>query len=99
VVGIWCYASGGATLTTGEAITGIFRASVTGIKGRPSEFKVPLEIITILTQGAVALQSPKVWPVDWGPAANGKIQGLVTMDMAQTGALTARFGVIYDEEG
>lgn len=94
IKGIWCYAVGGATLTTGEAVTGILELESPDININPMQ--LPLDIVDILTSGAVGF-SPRIIPVDIPVSGQESIKGYVTMDMAQTGALKARFGLIYSD--
>lgn len=94
IKGIWCYAVAGDTLTTGEAVTGILELESPDININPMQ--LPLDIVDILTSGAVGF-SPRILPVDIPVQGNERIAGYVTMDMAQTGALKARFGFIYSD--
>lgn len=94
IVGVWCQAVAAATLTSGEAPTGILELESSDLNLQPMQ--LPLDVVQILTSGAVAF-SPRVWNVNI-PLSSGqaRISGYVTMDMAQTGGLKARFGFIYD---
>lgn len=94
ILGIGCYAIAAATLTSGEAATGIFRVQVNNMDVTPANF--PLDCVSILTSGAVSF-SPRVFPVDWAPAGNSVVTFHVTMDSAQTGALKARGFVLYEK--
>ncbi len=94
IIGIGCYAIAGATLTSAEAATGVFRVQVNNMDVTPANF--PLDCVSVLTSGAIAF-SPRVYPVDWAPAGNSVVSFYVTMDMAQTGALKARGFVIYEK--
>ena len=95
IVGIGCYAMGAATLTSGEPVTGIFRVAVSGKDVTPAKF--PLDIIDILTSGAIAL-NPRIFEVDWENVANSIVEFFVTMDVAQSGGLKARGYVIFDKD-
>jgi LSD1 subclass zinc finger protein len=93
IKGIVCQAVAAATLTTGEAVTGILELESPDINLNPSQWI--LDCVTILTSGAVAF-NPRIYPVDIPVKGGERISGYVTMDMAQTGGLKARFGLIYD---
>jgi hypothetical protein len=94
IIGVWCYAVGGATLTSAEAVTGIFELESPDAPLNPMQ--LPLDIVDILTSGAVAFQA-HIIPVDIPVRnASAKVTGYVTMDMAQTGALKARWGIITE---
>lgn len=93
IVGIYGHGIGAATLTTGEAVTGIIELESNDLNLAPCQ--IPLEQVTILTSGAVA-QATKVWPVNIAVSGGEEIKGYITMDMAQTGGLKARFGIVYD---
>lgn len=94
IIGIYCYAVAGAAITTAEPVTGIFRVTVNSIDVTPGKFA--LDCVVVLTSGSAAF-SPRIYAVNWGPAANAVVEFLVTMDMAQTGALKARGGVIFEK--
>lgn len=93
IVGVWATALGGATLTTGEAVTGIFRLDSPDFNIAP--FKAPLAVLTILTQGTGAYE-PRIIPVNIPCSGNGRVTAYITMDMAQTGALKGRVGLLYE---
>lgn len=93
IVGIWCYALAGAALSTAEAVSGIFRLDSKDLDLGPSKW--PLDVVTVLTSGAVGF-SPRIFPVDIPVLGKEVVEILVTMDMAQTGALKARGGLIYE---
>ena len=93
VIGVWGYAIGGPGQTTLENVTGIMEFESESLNLAPMQF--PLDCLSITGTG-VAILSAKVWPVDWGPAANAKITGYMTLDMAQTLANTGRWGLIYE---
>jgi hypothetical protein len=92
IIGVWSYAVGAATLTSGEAVPGIIELESDDIALVP--FQLPLECVVILTSGTTAF-SPRVWNVSVPVNGGEKIRGYITMDMAQTGALKGRFGLIY----
>lgn len=94
IKGIWCYAVAGDTLTSGEVASGIVEFESVDINIAP--LQLPLDIVDILTSGAVAM-NPRIMPVDIPVKGQERISGYVTMDMAQTGALKARFGFIYSD--
>jgi hypothetical protein len=93
IIGLWCTAVGAATLTTGEAATGIFELESSDLSLQP--LQLPLDIVDILTSGAIGF-SPRIFPVNIPVAGQERISGYVTMDQAQTGALKARFGIITE---
>lgn len=93
IVGVWATAVGGATLTTGEAASGIFRLDSPDFNVAP--FKAPLAVVDVLTQGSVGYE-PRIIPVSIPCSGNGRVTGYITMDQAQTGALKGRIGVIYE---
>jgi len=90
---VWAYASAAATMTIAEVQTGIVRLDSADVSLAP--FKFPLDQITLLTSGAVGLPT-HIIPVDIPVLGMAKIDCYVTMDMAQTGALKARVGIIYE---
>lgn len=94
IIGVWCYAEAAATLTSGEPVTGIFELESPDIDIAPAQF--PLDIVDILTSGAISRQAhiiPTDIPVK---SAASKVSCYVTMDLAQTGGLKARFGLISE---
>ncbi len=93
IIGVWCHALAGAGMTTLENITGIFELESPDVNLQP--LQLPLDCVTVLTSGVGAV-SPRVWPVNIPVSGGAKISGYVTMDMAQTVAGKARFGLIYD---
>lgn len=94
IKGIWCYAVAAATLTSGEVASGIVEFESPDINLTP--LQLPLDIVDILTSGAIAF-NPRILPVDIPVSGQERISGYVTMDMAQTGGLKARFGFIYSD--
>jgi len=93
VIGVWGHGMGGPGNTTLENVTGIMEFESESLNLAPMQF--PLDIVALTGTGMAHL-SPKVWPVDWGPAANAKITGYMTLDLAQTLANTGRWGLIYE---
>lgn len=93
IIGVWAYAIGGATLTIAEAVTGIFRLQSDSIDMSPSKF--PLDWENMLTSGAVA-GNTHIIPVDIPVVGLAQINCYITMDMAMTGALKGRVGLIYE---
>ena len=91
IVGVWCYALGGATMTSGEAITGVYRLSSGDFDIAP--FSLPLHLVSIVSNGAVGFNI-QVMPVEVGGVSGGVLEVLVTMDMAHTGALVGRWGIL-----
>jgi hypothetical protein len=95
IIGIWCYAIAGAALTTAEAATGVVEFESDDSPIAP--LQLPLDVVNMLTGGAVAF-NPRIFPVDIPINGQAKIKGSVTMDMAQTGGLKARFGFIIEAD-
>jgi len=93
IVGIVCQAVGAAIITSGEPITGILELESDDVPCVPAQFL--LDVVSCLTSGAVAF-NPRVWPVDIKVSAGNRIKGYVTMDMAMTGGLKARFQLMYE---
>lgn len=94
IVGIGVSACGGAGLTTLEGTSGIFRVSINSIDVTPGKF--PVQGVQVVTSGAVN-QEPKIWAVDWQPAANAQVTFYFTCDMATTVANTYRGVVFYEK--
>lgn len=93
IIGVWSQAIGGATLTSGECASGILELESADIALQPMQF--PLDIADILTSGALSLK-PTIIPTDISVNGGERIAGYMTMDMAQTGALKGRFGLILE---
>lgn len=93
IKGVVCQAVAGSTLTSGECVSGILELESPDINLNPSQWI--LDCVSILTSGAVAF-NPRVYPVNIPVKGGERITGSVTMDEAQTGALKARFGLIYE---
>lgn len=93
ITGIWHYGLAAATMTTGEVISGVMEYESSDINIVP--LQLPLPMVDILTSGAVAL-NPYIFPVDIPVKGGERIAGYVTMDMAQTGGIKARFGLVYE---
>ena len=95
IVGIWCYANAGPGSTTLENQTGVFELESPDINLQP--LQLPLDVVIVLTSGSVAF-NPRIFPANIPVNGGEKISGYVTMDMAITVALKARFGLIYEGE-
>jgi hypothetical protein len=93
IIGIWATAIGGATLTTGEAATGIFRLQSDSVDLSPSKW--PLDNVSMLTGGSAQLPT-HVIPVDIPVVGMAQINCYITMDQAQTGGLKGRVGLVYE---
>ena len=91
IVGVWAYACAAATLTTGEQVSGIFELESDDLPITP--FQLPLDIVGVLTSGAFSLK-PTVWSVNIPNVGGAVVTGYMTMDVAQTGALKGRYGII-----
>lgn len=94
IVGVWAYACAAATMTSGEAVSGILELESPDVNLQP--FQLPLDVVTCLTSGVTSLK-PTVWAVDI-PLTGGscRITGYITCDAANTGALKGRFGLITE---
>jgi len=92
IVGLWCYATGGAGLTTLENISGIFEIEAPGLSLQP--LALPLEIVVVLTSG-VAYHQVRVWPVNLTGVAGTALECFVTMDQALAINPDCRWGIIY----
>ena len=93
VLGVYVDADKAATLTSGEPCTGILELESVDYNVQPCQ--IPLPETNILTSGAFSRQH-QIWALNWGVKGGERIAGYVTMDVAQTGALKARFGLIVD---
>jgi len=93
IIGIWQYGHGAATLTSGEPVSGVVEYESSDINIVP--LQLPLPTFDILTSGTAAL-NPFIFPVDIPVHGGERISGYVTMDVAQTGGIKARFGFIYE---
>jgi hypothetical protein len=96
ILGAWGYAVGGPGATTLENITGIVELESPDVNLQPCQF--PLEQVGMLTGGSFNLAT-KVWPMNAVVHGGERINGYVTMDMAQTVANTARFGLVVEVSG
>lgn len=94
VLGIWGYACGAATMTSGEPVTGILEVETPDL-GTFQPCQVPLTPIDILTSGTTSAPI-QVWPVDIPVKGQERLTGYMTMDMAMTGALKGRWGVVVE---
>lgn len=94
IIGLWAQGFAGATMTSGEPISGFVEFESPDTDIQPCQ--LPLDIIDPLT-GGVAAMPAHIIPTDI-PIKNpgAAINGYITMDMAMTGALQARFGVITE---
>lgn len=70
IIGLWATAVGAATLTSGEAATGIFRLDSPDFSIAPC--KGPLDVVDILTSGAIGF-SPRIIPVSIPCTGNGRV--------------------------
>lgn len=93
IVGIWAYIAGGAGVTTLENLSGIFDLDSPDYPLTP--LQLPLDIAGALSSGAFAF-SPRIFPANIPILGGGKVLGYVTLDLAQTIAHKARFGLIYE---
>jgi hypothetical protein len=93
VLGVWSEAFCGAGMTTLENISGILELESPDINIQPCQ--VPLTPVVVLTSG---VGTPKIqtWALNWAVKGGERISGYITMDLAQTIALTGRFGLIVD---
>lgn len=93
IIGIWGYAIAAGAMTTAEAVTGILELESPDVNLAP--LQLPLDCVSALTSGAVAF-NPRIFPCNIAVPGGAKITGYMTMDMAQTGTLKGRWGLIYD---
>lgn len=93
LLGVWCHALAGPGITTLENVTGICELESPDINIQPCQ--VPLEPVAVLTGGTPASQI-HVYPLNAAVKGGERISGYVTMDMAQTVAGKARFGLVVD---
>lgn len=93
IIGGWAYALAGPGFTTLENVTGILELESPDVNLQPCQ--LPLEPAGMLTGGAVSSQI-KVFPMDTPVAGGERISGYITMDMAQTVAGKARFGLVVE---
>lgn len=89
------YASGAATMTSGEPITGIMTIE-SDEGGFPTQV-IPLDVVDVLTSGAAAYPLSK-WNCSIGVEGmrNGTIRCYITMDVAQTGGLKGRVTLMFE---
>lgn len=92
VQSVWCNPFGGALLTSAEAISGIFELSSNNLSGAQI---FPTGTIQTLTSGVGAINQQLIPYSAQLPGASS-VEFFITLDDAQTGALTARGGIIYD---
>ena len=91
IIGIWATAIGGATLTTGQPVSGVVRLDSPDINLAPCKW--PLDIFDILTSGAAALQ-PHIIPVQIPAKGLANISCYITIDLTNTAALKGRVGLV-----
>ena len=93
IVGVGVSLSG-AGLTTLEGTGGKLELETnSSIDLKPCQ--IPLPVMIALTSG-VAAYEPKIYSLDVGVKGGEKIEGYVTMDMAQTVNPTARFLLVLE---
>ena len=93
ILGVWAYVEGGAAMTTAEPISGILELESPDKNLQPCQ--IPLDITNVLTSGSVT-RNVKVWPLNAAVGGSNRISGYITLDLAQTGAQKARFGLVVD---
>lgn len=93
IIGIWCCAIGGATLTTGQPVSGFFRLDSSDINMAPCKW--PLPSWDILTSGAAALPA-HIIPVNIPAQGLANISCYVTIDLTNTAALKGRVGIVVN---
>lgn len=92
LVGVWATIVGGATLTTGQPISGIFRLDSPDVNLAPAKF--PLSQVSILTSGAFGFQA-HIIPVEIPIVGLANITCYITIDLTNTAALKGRVGFLY----
>jgi hypothetical protein len=95
IIGVWCYGIAAAAMTTAETLTGFFELESSDVNIVP--LQLPMALVSALTSGAVGF-NPQIIPVDIAVKGQEKISGYVTKDMAETGSVKARWGIIYESE-
>lgn len=95
IIGVWATVLAGDTLTSTEAVAGIFRIAGDSLETAPLKF--PLPQVSILTSGAVAVNT-HIIPVNIPVRGLEVITGYITNDDASTGGLEGRVGIIYEGE-
>lgn len=93
IMGVWAVAIGGATLTTGQPVSGVFELESPDLSLQPLQF--PLDVVDVLTSGALAM-NPHIIPVEIACQGQERILGYITLDLTNTGALKGRFGIITE---
>ena len=93
IVGAWCYAVGGAGITTLENVSGFCELESPDVNIQPCQF--PIEQQTVLTSG-VGAQQTKVWPMNAVVKGSERITGYITLDIAQTANNSVRFGLVVE---
>ena len=94
ITGIWAYAAAAGAMTTTEAISGYIAFDTTSeVKIKPLE--LPFAVISALTSGSIAYE-PRIIPIDIDVPGGCVITSTVTMDMAQTGGIKTRFGILLE---
>lgn len=88
ITAIWSQILGGATQTTGEAISGILEIESPDVSG-PLQF--PTDQVNMLTGGASQIPT-HVIPVNIPVAGGATLTGSITLDDTVTGAILLRWG-------
>src|ERR1035437_4070812 len=93
IVGVWSSNMGGATMSTGQPITGIVELESQDVSLIP--LQLPMDSASILTSGAQSL-SPRIIPVSIPVTPGARIACYMTLDLTNSAALVGRVGVIYE---
>jgi len=93
IIGLWAVAIGGATMTTGQPVSGLFRLDSPDINLAPCKF--PLDWLTVLTSGAVGM-NPSIIRVNIPARGLANISCYITLDLTNTGPLKGRVGLLVD---
>jgi hypothetical protein len=93
IVGVWASILGAATMTTGQPVSGIFRLDSPDVNLAPCKW--PLAQVSILTSGAVAMQT-HIIPVDIPIQGLANISCYITIDLTNTATLKGRVGIIFE---
>jgi hypothetical protein len=94
IIGVWATAIGKDTMTSTEVVSGIFRLQSDSVDMSPSKW--PLDSVTALTSGAIALPT-HIIPCDIPVTGLAAINCYVTCDDDTSGAaLAGRVGVVYE---
>jgi len=93
IIGVWVNILGGAGVTTLQNVSGVLRLDSPDC--RISPMTLPTSITPVLTSSTTSFE-PRIIPVNIPVAAQARITGYVTLDLATTIHNTCRFGLLYE---